>query len=279
MPKILITGADGMLGKDLSAVLEENGFEVIKTDKEDMDILDAGLIKKVFSSENPDFTVHCAAYTNVDKAEDEPDLAMKINAAGTENLAKCCAEYDIPIIYISTDYVFDGKKNTPYLPTDEPNPLNVYGKTKLAGEKAVLKYCKKYYIARTSWLYGIYGKNFVETMKKLAPKGELKVVDDQKGCPTWTKELCNGIIKLLQNKPFGIYHICGSGSTTWYGFAKEIFKQCNLDVNLLPCSSEEYHAKAIRPKYSVMDNNGFCRDWKDALSDYLKIKKDTEVLL
>ena len=279
MQKILITGANGMLGKELSLVLKENGFDVIKTDKSNMDILDTDLIKSTISSEKPDCVIHCAAYTNVDKAEEEPELAMQINGKGTENIAACCAENNIPIVYISTDYVFDGTKSSPYVTTDKTNPLNIYGKTKLAGEIAVQKYCKNFYIVRTSWLYGIYGKNFVETMKKLSSRKELRVVDDQTGCPTWTKDLCDGIIKMLKNKPFGIYHICGSDYTTWYGFAKEIFKQCDLNVNLLPCNSEEYGAKAVRPKYSVMDNNGFCRNWQEALNDYLKIKKDTEVLL
>ncbi len=279
MQKVLITGADGMLGKDLCAILEKHGYFTIKTDKNNMDILDPKLIERVVLNEKPDFVIHCAAYTNVDKAEDEPDKAMSINAKGTENVAICCGKNDIPIIYISTDYVFDGNKQTPYEPTDKPNPLNVYGKTKLAGEAAIQKFCKKFYIVRTSWLYGIHGKNFVETMKKLSSKNELKVVNDQKGCPTWTKDLCAGLITFLKGKPCGIYHICGSGETTWYEFAKEIFKQCGLSVNVTPCNSDEYKTKAIRPKYSAMNNNGFCRDWKEALSEYLKSTKDAEVLL
>lgn len=274
MRKILITGAKGMLGQDLSEVLIGKGYSVVNTDADSMNILDIEAIDRVLNSENPDYIVHCAAYTNVEKAEDEPDLAMKINGMGTENLAKICAKYDVPIVYVSTDYVFDGSKAEPYLPSDKTNPLNVYGKSKLAGEIAVRKYCKKYFIARTAWLYGIHGKNFVETMKNLSSKPELKVVDDQIGCPTWTVELSNGIIDLIENRKYGIYHVCGSGSTSWYGFAKEIFRQSDLSVNLKPCASEDFPTKAVRPKYSVMFNSDICRDWKEALADYIEISKE-----
>ena len=215
--------------------------------------------------------IHCAAYTNVDKAEEEPEKAELINVKGTENIAKVSAELDIPVVYISTDYVFDGSKNTPYTPDDIPNPLNIYGKTKLVGEEMIKKYCKKYYIVRTSWLYGHYGKNFVETMISMADKPELKVVDDQIGCPTWTVELANGILKLL-SKPYGTYHVCGGGQTSWYGFAKEIFKNMNLDVNLIPCSSAEFPRPAKRPAYSAMDNQKLCRNWESALRDYIELR-------
>ena len=177
------------------------------------------------------------------------------------------------MVYISTDYVFDGTKTEPYLPTDKPNPINNYGLTKYQGELEVQKNCKKHYIARTSWLYGVHGNNFVETMLKLAKNDELNVVDDQIGCPTWTIELIQGILKLL-NKPYGIYHICGSDSTSWYGFAKEIFRQENLQVNLKPCTTDKFPRPAKRPHYSVMDNAGIARDWKEALSNYLKLRKE-----
>ena len=255
--KVLLTGANGMLGQDLSPILEDVGAFVIETSEESMDITDSALVSEVLKQVHPDLVIHCAAYTNVDKAEEEPDKAELVNVTGTENVAKICAELDIPIVYISTDYVFDGTKSTPYTPEDTPNPQNVYGRTKLGGEEMVKKYCKKYYIVRTSWLYGHYGKNFVETMLNLASSGsEIKVVDDQTGCPTWTVELANGILKLL-SKPYGIYHICGSGQTSWYGFAKEIFKSMNMDVNLKPCTTEEFPRPAKRPKYSVMDNQNY----------------------
>lgn len=269
--KILLTGASGMLGQDLSPVLEDVGAFVIETSSDNMDITDVAQVKNVLNCTHPDMVIHCAAYTNVDKAEEEPEKAELINVKGTENIAKVSAELDIPVVYISTDYVFYGSKNTPYTPDDIPNPLNIYGKTKLAGEEMIKKYCKKYYIVRTSWLYGHYGKNFVETMISMADKPELKVVDDQIGCPTWTVELANGILKLLQ-KPYGTYHICGSGVTSWYGFAKEIFKQSNINVNLQPCTTEEFPRAAKRPHYSVMDNDGICRSWEAALHDYLQLR-------
>lgn len=270
--KVLVTGANGMLGQDLCPILEDVGFYVIETDINTLDITNFEEAENILTANHPDMVIHCAAYTNVDKAEEDLKTATKINVTGTENIAKICGKLDIPIVYISTDYVFDGTKTTPYEPDDKPDPINNYGLTKLQGEQAVLKYCKKYYIARTSWLYGIHGKNFVETMISLKDKPELKVVDDQIGCPTWTVELANGILKLLKN-PYGIYHICGSGNTTWYGFAKEIFKQCGFEVNLKPCTTEEYPRPAKRPHYSVMNNNGICRKWESALHDYLQLRE------
>ena len=270
--KVLVTGANGMLGQDLCPILEDEGYEVIETDINNLDITDSDTVNKVISDNKPDIVIHCAAYTNVDGAEADLETATKINCTGTENLARVCGKNNITLVYISTDYVFDGTSIEPYKPNDKTNPINNYGLTKLNGEKAVQKYCEKYYIARTSWLYGIHGKNFVETMISLANKSELKVVDDQVGCPTWTVELCRGIIKLLTEKPFGIYHVCGGGKTSWYEFAKTIFEKSNLDVNLKPCSTDEFPRPAKRPKYSAMDNDGICRNWKLALKDYLSLR-------
>ena len=272
MYKVLVTGANGMLGQDLCPILEDEGYEVVETDIHNLDITNLDMVRNVLISEKPDYVIHCAAYTNVDKAEEDIETARLINAKGTENIAKVCAEIDSTLVYISTDYVFAGDKNEPYLCADEEKPLNNYGLTKYEGEQAVKKYCSKYYIARTSWLYGVHGKNFVETMISLAGKPELKVVNDQKGCPTWTVELSNGIVNLIKNKEYGIYHVCGGGETTWYGFAKEVFEQMNLDVNLKPCATNEFPRPAKRPSYSVMNNSGLCRDWKLALKDYLKIR-------
>ena len=276
MTKILVTGANGMLGKDLCPILEQNNYTVIKTNSQIMDITDFELTNKVISEQKPDIIIHCAAYTNVDKAQEDFETAKQINSTGTENLAQICNTKGLPILYISTDYVFDGTKQTPYTPDDEPNPINNYGLTKYYGEQAIQKFCKKYYIIRTSWLYGIHGKNFVETMLSLAAKPELKVVNDQTGCPTWTVDLSNGIIKLLKNEIYGIFHICSSGETTWYGFAKEIFNQCKLEVNLKPCTTEEFPRPAKRPKYSVMDNANICGNWKNGLQKYLKLRERTQ---
>lgn len=272
--KVLVTGAKGMLGQDLCPLLEDEGYEVIETDINNLDITDSEQVRTVLTIEKPDFIIHCAAYTNVDKAEDDIDSARLINSKGTENLAKACADIDATFVYISTDYVFNGQASSPILPTDKTEPLNNYGLTKLEGEEAVKKYCKKYFIARTSWLYGIHGKNFVETMISLADKPELKVVDDQIGCPTWTVELANGILKLIESKDYGIYHVCGSEYTSWYGFAKEIFEKLELKVNLKPCTTNEFPRPAKRPAYSVMENNNICRNWKLALWDYLNLRDE-----
>ncbi|MBQ6516981.1 dTDP-4-dehydrorhamnose reductase [bacterium] len=276
MPKVLVTGANGMLGQDLCPILEDEGYEVIETDIQNLDITNPGIVNRVLNQEKPDIVIHCAAYTNVDKAEEDIDTARLINAKGTENIAKVCSEIDAVLVYISTDYVFNGgvnvKRTEPYMPFDETDPLNNYGLTKWEGEEAVRKHCKKYFITRTSWLYGIHGKNFVETMISLADKPELKVVDDQIGCPTWTVELSNGIAKLLKGSNYGTYHVCGSGKTSWYGFAKEIFNLAGLNVNLKPCTTDEFPRPAKRPYYSVMDNNKICRDWKIALKDYINLR-------
>ena len=261
--KVLVTGAKGMLGQDLCPIFEDAGAFVIETDVDTLDITNHEQVKQVLSDIRPDLVVHCAAYTNVDKAEEDLKTAEMINVTGTENIAETCGKLGITLVYISTDYVFDGTKKEPYKPDDRPNPINNYGITKYEGEK--------YYIARTSWLYGHHGKNFVETMLSLADKPEIKVVDDQTGCPTWTVELANGILKLL-SKPYGTYHVCGSGSTTWYGFAKEIFSQAGMNVNLQPCTTEEFPRPAKRPAHSVMDNDKICRNWQAALRDYMELR-------
>lgn len=273
--KVLVTGANGMLGQDLCPYLEELGMMVIPTDYDTMDITDEKQTLEVIERVHPDLIIHCAAYTNVDKAEDDLEGATKLNVLGAKNVALAADKISATMVYISTDYVFDGEKDSPYLPTDKPNPINNYGLTKYQGELEVQKHCKKFYIARTAWLYGIHGKNFIESMFSLADKEELNVVDDQKGCPTWTIELIQGILKLL-NKPYGIYHVCGSNSTTWYGFAAEIFKQAGLKVNLKPCTTDKFPRRAKRPKYSVMENKNITRPWNVALSDYLALREENK---
>ena len=276
MTKVLVTGVNGMLGQDLCPIFEDNGYEVIETDIQNLDITNPKMVDEVLSKEKPDFVIHCAAYTNVDKAEEDIETARLINVTGTENVANACNKYNATMVYISTDYVFDGGVNTkrtePYKPMDKTAPLNNYGLTKWEGEEAVRKILEKYYICRTSWLYGHYGKNFVETMLSFANKPELKVVDDQVGCPTWTVDLSDAIIKIIETKPYGTYHTCGGGNTSWYGFAKEIFEQAGLKVNLKPCTTEEFPRPAKRPAYSIMDNDGLLRDWKQALKGYMALR-------
>ena len=270
--KVLVTGADGMLGQDLCSILEDEDFDVVETDIDNLDVTDLKQVEKVLTAEKPDYVVHCAAYTNVDKAEEDKETAFKLNADATKNIVEVCKKIDATLIYISTDYVFDGEKGSKYLPDDKTNPINVYGESKLKGEEYVKKYDKSY-IVRTSWLYGHHGKNFVETMITLKDKEELKVVDDQIGCPTWTVELANGIVDiLLEEAPYGTYHVCGSGTTSWYGFAKKIFELCGYKVNLKPCKTEEFPRPAKRPKYSAMENDKICRNWELSLKEYLELR-------
>lgn len=271
--KILVTGADGMLGQDLCPALEDEGFEVVETTRIELDVIDEKACLEVISAEKPDFVIHCAAYTDVEKSEVEFEKALLVNENGAKHVAKACAKTDCAMIYISTDYVFDGNKNKPYKTTDKPNPINKYGLSKLKGEEAVKKFCPKHYIVRTSWLYGHHGKNFVETMIALSDREKIKVVNDQTGSPTWTMELVNGIIELIEEeKPFGIYHICGGGETSWADFAKEIFKHTGAKTKVMPVSSEEHKTLAKRPKYSTMENDGVRRNWKSALKDYIELR-------
>ena len=274
MKKALVTGAKGMLGQDLCPILEAGGYQVVRTDIAEMDITKFEVVDNIISVEKPNVVIHCAAYTDVDKAEEDIEKARLINKFGTENIAKACAKNECAMIFISTDYVFAGDSIKLYKPTDSTAPLNNYGLTKLEGEDAVRKFCPKHYIIRTSWLFGIHGVNFVETMISLAGKSEIKVVDDQIGCPTWAVDLSKEILRLIDaKKDYGTYHICGSGVTSWYGFAKEIFVQCGLDVNLKPCTTSEFPRLAKRPAYSAMDNEGVCRDWREALKDYINLRQ------
>lgn len=273
--RILVTGANGMLARDLCPMLEDADFEVIETTRNELDVTDELQVRRVISDVKPDYVIHCAAYTNVDKAEEEPETAELVNAKSAEYIAKACNSNNAIMIYISTDYVFDGTKKTPYVSDDTTNPTGAYGLSKLHGEEAVRTFCPSHYIIRTSWLYGHHGKNFVETMISLAEKTELKVVDDQVGCPTWTVDLSDAIISFIDEEPpFGTYHACGAGSTSWYGFAKEIFDLMSLNVNLIPCTTEEFPRSAKRPAYSVMDNEGLLRDWKQALQEYIELRVD-----
>ena len=274
--KVLVTGAGGMLGQDLCPLLEDEGYDVIETRSKTMDITAKEKVLEVFAEQAPDLVIHCAAYTNVDGAEEDFETALLINEKGTENVAIATEKADIPIVYISTDYVFDGTADKPYKPDDKPNPVDNYGLSKLKGEEAVKKHCKKHYIIRTSWLYGHHGKNFVETMIALGKKmPEVRVVDDQVGCPTWSVALSEAIIKLLEDEAdFGTYHVCGSGKTSWYGFTKEIFKLAGIKTPVIPVTTAEFPRPAKRPAYSVMENGGICPDWKVSLRQYMELRED-----
>ncbi|MCJ0580148.1 dTDP-4-dehydrorhamnose reductase [Enterococcus cecorum] len=274
---ILLTGGNGQLGTELRHLLDEKGVKYVSTDAKEMDITDAQATMDYITNLRPTVIYHCAAYTAVDKAEDEGKaLDEKINVDGTRNVALAAKEVGATLVYISTDYVFDGKLKDGEYAVDAPiNPLNEYGRTKALGEKAVQEIMDDYYIIRTSWVFGKYGHNFVFTMQKLAEtRDELTIVNDQFGRPTWTRTLAEFMYFVIDQKaPFGIYHLSNDNACSWYEFAKEILK--DTDVKVLPVTSEQFPQKATRPQYSVMDLSkakalGFhIPTWQEALQGML----------
>ena len=276
--KVLVTGVKGQLGYDVVRELEKRQIEAVGVDVEEMDITDAAQVETVIRNVNPDAVIHCAAYTAVDAAEDNEELCRRVNAQGTENVAKVCQEMDLKMMYISTDYVFDGQGTRPWEPDDERDPLNVYGQTKYEGELAVEKYVEKFFIVRIAWVFGVNGKNFIKTMLNLGKiHDKLTVVNDQTGSPTYTYDLARLLADMIQTDKYGRYHATNEGICTWYEFACEIFRQAGMDVEVAPVTSDEYPAKAKRPANSRMskkklDENGFGRlpSWQDALKRYLK---------
>lgn len=276
--KILIIGAEGMLGHDLEDVLSiEN--EINTTTIDTLDITDLEKTIQTVTKINPDVLVHAAAFTDVDGSESNPDLAYKVNALGTRNVAVACQAAESALVYICTDYVFDGNKGDVYYEYDETNPLGVYGRTKLAGEVYLRDILNKFYIVRTSWLYGFHGPNFVTTMLNLAETNDIiSVVNDQIGSPTYTVDLARAISELIKKPAYGIYHITNSEHCSWYEFAREIFDIAGIEIDLKPVSTEEFPRPAPRPKYSVLENynwkmEGFrpIRSYKEALRDYMKL--------
>ena len=275
--KVLVTGTKGQLGYDVVNELEKRGHTAVAVDIEEMDITDAVSGERVITEAEVEAVIHCAAYTAVDAAEDNVEICRRVNAEGTENIAKVCKKLDLKMIYISTDYVFDGEGERPWEPDDERHPLNVYGQTKYEGELAVEKYLEKYFIVRIAWVFGVNGKNFIKTMLKLSETHEeLNVVDDQVGSPTYTYDLAVLLVDMVESDKYGRYHATNEGLCTWYEFAKEIFRQAGVEVKVNPVTSDMFPAKAKRPKNSRMskeklDANGFHRlpTWQDALERYL----------
>lgn len=277
---ILITGANGQLGTELRYLLDERGEDYVATDVSQLDITDAEQVAKVFAEVKPTLVFHCAAYTAVDAAEEDEGKALDyaINVVGTENVARAVAQHNAALVYISTDYVFDGEKPTgqTWSETEATNPQTEYGRTKVLAEQKIQEILNQYYIIRTSWLFGRYGKNFVSKMLELSEtKTEIEVVNDQHGCPTWSRTLAELMLYLTgYQKPFGIYHLSNLGPTTWYGFAKEILKDKSITV--APVDSETFVQKAKRPKNSVLSlekvqATGFrIPTWQDALKEMLK---------
>ena len=277
--KILITGSKGQLGHDLMNELEKRGIEYIGVDVEEMDITDADACRRVITEAAPDAVIHCAAYTAVDAAEDNVELCRKINAEGTKNIAEVCRDLDIKMMYISTDYVFNGEGTRPWEPDDHREPLNIYGLTKYEGEVYIERLVKKFFTVRIAWVFGVNGKNFIKTMLRLGKeRGAVSVVDDQIGSPTYTYDLARLLVDMIQTEEYGRYHATNEGLCSWYEFACEIFRQAGMDeVTVTPVDSSQFPAKAKRPKNSRMDwsklvEKGFTPlpTWQDALGRYLK---------
>ncbi|RGS82361.1 dTDP-4-dehydrorhamnose reductase [Coprococcus sp. AF21-14LB] len=277
--RILVTGVKGQLGYDVVNELEKRGHTAIGVDIDEMDITDAEAVDRVITEADVEAVIHCAAYTAVDAAEDNLELCRKVNASGTENIAKVCKKLDLKMVYISTDYVFDGEGERPWEPDDRRDPLNAYGIGKYEGELAVEENLEKYFIIRIAWVFGVNGKNFIKTMLKLGEtRDEVSVVNDQIGSPTYTYDLARLIVDMVETEKYGRYHATNEGFCSWYEFACEIFRQAGMNVKVHPVTSDEFPAKAKRPHNSRMSKeklseNGFERlpSWQDALKRYLEV--------
>lgn len=275
---VLVTGVKGQLGFDVVNELKKRGHTAVGVDIEEMDITEEESVNRVIKEASPDAVIHCAAYTAVDAAEENVELCRRVNALGTEYIARVCKELDIKMMYLSTDYVFNGQGTRPWEPDDEREPLNVYGQTKYEGELAIEKYLTKYFTIRIAWVFGVNGKNFIKTMLNLGKSHDtVSVVNDQIGSPTYTYDLARLMVDMVETKKYGTYHATNEGFCSWYEFACEIFKQAGMDVTVLPVSSDQFPSKAVRPKNSRMKKdklaeNGFTPlpSWQDALSRYLK---------
>jgi dTDP-4-dehydrorhamnose reductase len=288
--KILVTGAKGQLGTEIRKCIErgytelgvpsilKSGLDADYVDIDVLDIADLGALRNAFKECKYDAVINCAAFTNVNACESEREIAFKANALGPRNLAIVCEENGAKLIHVSTDYVFAGDASKPYTEWDVTNPQSAYGSSKLLGEEYVKQFCSKYFIVRTAWLYGYYGKNFVKTMMNIArDKGACKVVCDQRGNPTNACDLAHHLLKLLDCEEYGIYHGTGNGECSWFEFTQKIVEYAGIDAVVNPCTTEEFPTPTKRPAYSSLDNMMFgCtvgdefRDWQDALACFMK---------
>lgn len=273
--KLALTGSEGMLGHDIKRAFPD--FDVIPFTLETLDITVLDSVVTKVRDAKPDFLIHCAAFTDVDRCESEPELAYLVNGIGARNVAMACEEIKCPMVYISTDYVFDGTKKGPYNEWDPTNPINQYGLSKLLGERYVSSLTNRHYIVRTSWLYGRNGKNFVDTIVRLlSERDRIEVVNDQTGCPTYTLDLALTLRKMV-GRGYGIYHVTNSGSCSWYDFALEIASVKGIKKKVLPTTSDKFVTPAKRPANSVLgktllklENLPVPRPWQEAVLEYLK---------
>ena len=276
--KVAVTGCKGQLGADLTAEMEKRNIQAAGIDIDTVDITDYEALEAFVEAEKPDAVVHLAAYTAVDKAEQEKEKCALINVKGTENIAKICGEKGIKLLYTSTDYIFGGEGDTPFETDSTPAPCNYYGLTKYEGEQAVKKYCPNHFIVRISWVFGVHGKNFVYTMLRLAENNrEIRVVNDQTGSPTFTPDISKLICDMIATDKYGVYHATNEGFCTWAEFAAEIMRRAGKDTKIIPISTEQYPTPAKRPRNSrlskkSLDDAGLTRlpRWEDALDRFLK---------
>jgi dTDP-4-dehydrorhamnose reductase len=279
--KLLVTGAAGMLGQDVCAVAEHAGHTPLPIDLPELDITDASAVQACFEAQRPEAVLNCAAWTDVDGAETHREQAHAVNAQGAGNLARAASAIEIPLLHISTDYVFDGHaprdgagRERPYVESDPTGPRSVYGQSKLEGEQQVLAASPRHAVVRTAWLYGVHGRNFVDTMLRLAEEREaVQVVEDQVGSPTWSGHLAPAVLGLLEREVRGLVHLTGAGAISWNGFAREIFRQAERDCRVEAVSSEQMARPAPRPAWSVLESERAevlpMPDWRDGLAGYL----------
>ena len=279
--KITVLGARGMLGHDVMLAAENEGHEVHGYGHSEVDVTDPGQVARRLRLDRPDAVVNCAAWTDVDGAEDEPEGAMAVNGTGAGIVAEAAAAVDAKLLYVSSDYVFDGSKRTPYLETDQTGPISSYGTSKLAGEVATMNANRRSFVVRSSWLFGVNGGNFVDTMIRLgSTQKQVLVVSDQIGCPTYTWHLAYGLVRLLDSDAYGIHHMAGGGQCSWYEFAREIFRLSEMEATTLSATTEMFNAKAPRPAWSVLESAAehaiTLPAWQDGLAAYLEQRRSLE---
>ncbi len=281
MKQILVTGANGQLGLSLQALQDKYpNLKFVFTNKTNFDISNASQVDRFFNKNSFDWCINCAAYTNVDKAETEAELARSINTTAVMKLAEASEKHNIKLIHVSTDFIFDGSSSEAYVEKDVANPLGVYGRTKLDGEQALIKHCKSFFIIRTSWLYSEFSHNFLKTMLRLEKtKDEINVVSDQIGTPTYAKDLAHVILKIISEdqKAYGVYHYSNEGVASWYDFAKAIFDITNSKININPISTNDFPTLAKRPGFSVLNKEKIKKElnvsipyWRDSLEKSIK---------
>lgn len=279
--RVVVTGANGMLGRGMVAEVARRGWEAFPLPHDKLDICDLRQVKSVLSKAKPDSIINCAAYNDVDGAETDRHRAFLVNGLGVRNLSLACAEIDCPLVHISTDYVFDGEKHGPYTIYDESRPINAYGESKLLGERYLLCLLRRFYLVRTSWLFGLHGNNFVETILKAADtQNEIRVVDDQWGAPTFTEDLAKAIADLVTTGCYGIFHITNQGRVSWYNFATAILGEARRSIRVIPVGSDQVGRPTHRPKNSALgpfplaETIGYLLPpWEDALERYLSQRK------